>query len=45
MRCGGIGAIRTLRQVDPDDTDYWYEMDFRLSHVPPCLVWSDVSCN
>lgn len=26
--------------TDPDDTSYWYEMDFYLSHVPPCsMAW------
>lgn len=27
---------------DPDDTDYMYSLRFRLSHMPPCLIWSDV---
>lgn len=28
--------------LDPDDTDYWYVIRFRLSHVSPCQLWDDV---
>ena len=31
-------------QSDPDDTSYQYKLNFRLSHVPPCLVWQNVAC-
>jgi len=31
-------------QADPDDTDYWYTLGMRLSHTPPCLVWSNIAC-
>ncbi len=30
---------------DANDSDYWYEMDFRLTHTPPCLIWADAPCD
>jgi hypothetical protein len=31
---------------DANDTSYLYEMDLRLSHVPPCQLWHDIpGCN